>query len=268
MCLEPTGAGTTQSTGLVLEPCTGISAQQWMAVPDGWVWNVNSGMCLSDPNASTTNGTQLVITPCTGATQQTWRLPPFRPSAGVLANNVAGECADNSGNTKAVIWACNSTAAQQWVDGNDANIRTVSGLCMTLSGGATANNTPITLGTCASAADQQWAVGPDGWILSTDADLYLSDNSASTTNGTQLIVAACNGSTQQHWKQPPDTAPWAPHGVTVTAGAGSATVSWTPASAGGDPLSGYTVTAEEWMVCYAPFWSAPVRLRSWPENRH
>jgi RHS repeat-associated protein len=243
LCLEPAGAGTTQSTGLVLEPCSGISAQHWLAGPDGWVWNVNSGMCLSDPNASTTNGTQLVITPCTGATQQTWRLPPLRPSAGTLANNVAGECADNSGNTKAVIWACNSTAAQQWVDGNDANIRTVSGLCLTLTGGATVNNTPIALATCASAADQEWAVGPDGWILSTDSDLCLSDNSASTTNGTQLIVAACNGSTQQHWGQPPDTAPWAPRGVTVTAGAGSATVSWTPVSTGGDALSGYTVTA-------------------------
>jgi chitinase len=43
---------------------------------------------------------------------------------------------------------------------------------------------------------------------------------------------------------PPPTAPGAPTGVTAVAGAGSATVSFTPpASDGGDPVTSYTVTA-------------------------
>jgi RHS repeat-associated protein len=246
LCLEPAGAGTTQNTGLVLENCTGITAQEWAAGPTGWLWNINAGMCASDPNASTTNGTQLIIAGCGSNTQQTWRLPPVRPNAGVLANGVSGECADNSGGTKAVIWSCNSTGAQQWVLGNDGNIRTVSGLCLQLSGGSTSVNTVIALAACGGAADEQWAAGPGpaSWITSTDANLCLSDPNASTTNGTQLIIAGCSSTaSQQHWKPPATTAPWTPTGVSATAAAGAATVSWTPASGGGDPLTGYTVTA-------------------------
>lgn len=241
---------TTAATSLALQTCSGATSQEWDAGPTGWVWNVGAQMCMSDFGAATTNGSKIVITGCSATAQQSWRLPPNRINSGVLANGIAGECADNSGGTKAVIWSCNNTGAQQWAIGNDANIRTLaaSPLCWTLSGGSTASSTPITLTPCAGNIDQEFAQGPaaNPWVTSVDgaaAGLCVSDPQGSTTNGTQLLITACNTNPQQDWPLPPTTAPWTPAAVTATAGAASVTVSWTPASTGGDTLTGYTITA-------------------------
>jgi RHS repeat-associated protein len=241
LCAEPSGAGTTQNTVIVLESCSGITAQDWAVGPDGWVWNVNAAMCLSDPNASTTNGTQLVIAACNGSTQQDWQAPPSLDPAGQVASGVTGECADYA-SPAAVISGCSSTNAD-FKFRNDGTIRT-AGLCLGPSGGATAVNTPMVVETCTGATGDVWAVGPDGWVWDIAAGLCLSDPNASTVSGTQLIIATCNGKPQQTWTAPPTTVPAAPEAVAATAGNAQATVSWlAPWSDGGTPVTSYTVTA-------------------------
>lgn len=245
LCAQATAAAPS----LVLQSCTAAASQRWAAGPNGWIWNIGASLCLSDIDARTANGSQIAVTTCATNPQQSWRLPPQRINSGVLANGISGECADNSGGTKAVIWSCDNSGAQQWAIGNDANIRTLSNLCWTLNGGATAASTPIALTTCGGGIDQEFAQGPaiNPWITSVDgaaAGLCVSDPNASTTNGTQLLITGCNNTNpQQDWPLPPTTAPWTPAGVTATAGAASAAVSWTPASTGGDALTGYTITA-------------------------
>jgi RHS repeat-associated protein len=241
---------TSSATGLVLESCSGATDQQWATGPDGWVLNVGVQDCLSDIGASTTNGTQIVITGCSSNAQQSWRPPPSRINSGVITSGVSGVCANDSAGTKAEIAACDASADEQWQIGNDANIRTqaASAVCWTLDDGDTSSGTSIVLASCGSA-DQEFAEGPADapWITSVDgaaAGLCVTDPGGSATAGTQLDIASCSsGSTSQRWALPPTTVPWTPTGVSVTAGTASAAISWTPASEGGDPVTGYTVTA-------------------------
>lgn len=160
--------------------------------------------CMSDFGAATTNGSKIVIVRCSANSQQSWRLPSARINSGVVANGIAGECADNSVWHKAVTWAFNNSGAQQRAIGNDANIRTLAAtpMCWTLAGGATTAGTPIALSACGAGIDQEFAQGPgiNPWVTSVDgaaAGLCITDPSASTTNGTQLQITNCDTVPQQ-----------------------------------------------------------------------
>lgn len=249
-CLEPSGAGTAGGTGLVIETCDNTSAQQWAVGPNGWIWNVNAAKCASDPSAATTNGTQLIITGCASPlnAQQTWRPPQALSPAGALTSEVSGECADNSGGTKMVIFSCNGTGAEIWTVNNDGTIRTHDGLCAALSGGSTASGTLVVLGACTGTVAQQWAVGPAGsWVTAVAAQssqYCLTDPSNSMAGLTQLDIVACSGATGQTWTLPPTTLPSAPGGVAAAPGDGQASVTWVaPWSDGGSPITSYMVTA-------------------------
>lgn len=250
LCLQPSGAGTAQSTVLVIETCASTTAQQWAVGPDGWVWNANAAMCASDPNAATTNGTQLIIEGCASPlnAQQTWRVPQPLSPAGALTSGVSGECADNNGGSKGVIYSCNGTSAEIWTVDDDGTIRTHDGLCVTLTGGSTSSGTLVALGSCTGALSQEWAVGPGGaWltaVATAGSEYCLTDPSNSTTGLTQLDIAACSGASGQTWTLPPTTVSAAPGGVAATPGDEQATVSWvTPWSDGGSSVTSYTVTA-------------------------
>jgi len=253
LCLEPSGAGTAQNTGLVIETCvSGTTAQEWAAGPDGWVWNVNAAKCAADPDGTTTNGTQLSIAGCASplSTQQTWRVPGTLAPDGALTSGVSGKCADDSSSSttagnKIDSYTCNSSGAQDWTLAADGELQVLAN-CATIA--ATTADSLVELEPCTDAVTQKWAVGPSGaWVEATDAgtsQLCLSDPSNSTTNGTQLEIIACAGDTGQDWAPASTTVPATVTGVTVTAGAGSATVSWTPPiSAGGESITGYVVTA-------------------------
>lgn len=120
----------------------------------GALVGVGSGRCLDVPNGSTTNGTQPIIWNCSGATNQRWT------SSGQTLQAL-GKCldapTDAAPGVKAQLWDCSGGANQQWSLNADGTVRNVQyGLCLDVSGNATANGSPVILWTCTGAANQRW----------------------------------------------------------------------------------------------------------------
>ncbi|MGO4533902.1 ricin-type beta-trefoil lectin domain protein [Leifsonia sp. 2MCAF36] len=75
-CLDIVGNGTANFTKVELWGCNhAVGGQQWVARPDGSLYNPQSGRCLDDPAAVTTDGTQLQIYDCNGLSTQVWHMP-------------------------------------------------------------------------------------------------------------------------------------------------------------------------------------------------
>ncbi|WP_203825919.1 RICIN domain-containing protein [Actinoplanes palleronii] len=113
-----------------------------------------SGRCLDVPNGSTANGTQPIIWDCSGATNQRWTYDGQTLQA-------VGKCLDAptgaTAGTKAQLWACSGATNQRWAFTSGATIRNAaSGLCLDVSGNATANGTTTILWTCTGSANQLW----------------------------------------------------------------------------------------------------------------
>jgi alpha-galactosidase len=114
-----------------------------------------SSRCLDDPMSATTNGTQPIIWDCSGAANQRW-------AVGGGAIRVLGKCLDapigaNPG-AKVQLWDCNGGSNQQWTVNTDGTVGGVaSGLCLDVTGNATANGTLTDLSICGNAANQRWA---------------------------------------------------------------------------------------------------------------
>jgi beta-glucosidase len=162
----------------------------------------------------------------------------------MVTSGITGLCLDDfqsgTGNgNKVDINTCNASTAQVWTTAADGTVRAF-GKCLQVTGGGTASGTTVELDACVTgSAAQQWAVGPDGWVLNPASGKCLTDPGNTTTDSTQQQIAACAGATGQKWALPSTTAPAAPTAISVTAGAGSATLAWTPpASTGGPPLTG------------------------------
>jgi RHS repeat-associated protein len=249
-CLDIKGAGTTNGSLIDLYTCVGQANQQWKAGSNNSLVNPVSGMCLSDPNASTTNGTQLIIAPCNGQTQQRWRTPSSGLApAGALSSGLSGKCLDDASaastdGNKVDISSCTGGPGQDWTVQADGTVR-VFGKCLDVKGAGTANSTLVDLYTCNGQANQIWEAGPPGYLVNPASGKCLDDPGSSTTNGTQLNIYTCvGGAANEVWTLPTTTVPAVPASVKVTAGAGSAALTWTPPSAaGGSALTGYTITA-------------------------
>jgi lysophospholipase L1-like esterase len=113
-----------------------------------------SGRCLDVPGSSTTNGTQPIIWDCSGGANQRW-------TADGQTLRSLGKCLDSpSGATagaKAQLWDCTGAANQRWTLNSDGTVRNApSGLCLDVSGNATANGTVVILWTCTAGANQRW----------------------------------------------------------------------------------------------------------------
>jgi len=114
-----------------------------------------SSRCLDDPMSATANGTQPIIWDCSGAPNQRWAA-----SGGTI--RVLGKCLDApigaAPGAKVQLWDCNGGSNQQWTINTDGTVRGVaSGLCLDVTGNATANATLVDLWTCGNAANQRWA---------------------------------------------------------------------------------------------------------------
>jgi lysophospholipase L1-like esterase len=113
-----------------------------------------SGRCLDVPNGSTANGTQPIIWDCSGGANQRWTYDGQTLRA-------LGRCLDSptgaTAGAKAQLWACSGAANQRWTFTSGGTIRnSQSGLCLDVSGNATANGTAVALWTCTNAPNQLW----------------------------------------------------------------------------------------------------------------
>ncbi|GAA4607697.1 lysophospholipase L1-like esterase [Actinoplanes octamycinicus] len=113
-----------------------------------------SGRCLDVPNGSTANGTQPIIWDCSGAANQQWAYD------GQTLRSV-GKCLDSptgaTAGAKAQLWDCSGAANQRWTFVSGSTIRNAqSGLCLDVSGNATANGTAVILWTCTNSPNQLW----------------------------------------------------------------------------------------------------------------
>lgn len=134
--------------------------------------------------------------------------PPVTGNSGTALTGVAsGRCIEAAGGgtangTRAQIWDCNGSAAQQWhyvngqlrVYGNptkclDADAGTLSG-----------NGTKVQVWDClGDSSNQQWTARSDGSIVSVGSGRCLDATDGGTANGTLLQLYDCNGTGAQRW---------------------------------------------------------------------
>lgn len=113
-----------------------------------------SGRCLDVPGSNTANGVQPIIWDCSGRPNQQWTV------SGQSIQSL-GKCLDaptGAGpGSKAQIWTCSGAANQRWnLNANGTISNQGTGLCLDVSGNATANGTPVILWSCTAAANQRW----------------------------------------------------------------------------------------------------------------
>lgn len=116
-----------------------------------------SGRCLDVPGSNTANGVQPIIWDCNGRPNQQWTV------SGQAIQSL-GKCLDAptgaTPGSKVQLWACSGAANQRWsLNGNGTVSNPGSGLCLDVSGNATANGTPVILWSCTAAANQRWTRG-------------------------------------------------------------------------------------------------------------
>ncbi|HEY4460529.1 MAG TPA: ricin-type beta-trefoil lectin domain protein [Pseudonocardiaceae bacterium] len=138
----------------------------------------------------------LVITPGTGTGPG---------PTGPVTSGMSGKCLDDFGGTitngtKADIWDCDNTIAQNWTLANGT--LQIQGACLDVVGaGSTADGTLVDVWGCNGGSNQQWSA-QNGELVNPASGKCLDDPKLSTTNGTQLEIWDCNGGPNQLWTLP------------------------------------------------------------------
>ena len=207
----PASNGGSAITGYVVTPFIGAAAQT----------PVNVGNVTSTVVTGLANGTaytfRVATTNALGTGAQSAASAPATPQPTVPAAPTAVTAA--GGNTQVAV---------AWTAPADNGGSAITGYVVTPFIGA-APQTPVNVGIVTSTT----VTGL------TNGTAYTFRVAAVNAVGTGTQSAASNAATPQT----PATVPGAPTGVTATAGAGSAQVSWTaPASNGGSPVTSYVVT--------------------------
>ena len=137
--------------------------------------------------------------------------------AGPVKLDLGGKCLNDVGNsaangTRAEIWKCNGSAAQQWTYVQDGTLR-IHGKCLVPPGSSPASGAKVQLATCTGAPVQQWwltyprsisssLAAIPVTLLSPATGMCLSDPGWSTKNGTRVVIGSCNGNKNQAWTPP------------------------------------------------------------------
>ncbi|WP_371476848.1 ricin-type beta-trefoil lectin domain protein [Kitasatospora sp. NBC_00315] len=176
------------------------AASKGIALLSYWSQNRDNGGCAGSTAASGT---------CSGVSQNTGDFArTFQPftsgtgGTGPVTSGVAGKCLDDfagasANGTKADLWDCNGTPAQQWtISGN--TLRT-NGKCLDITNNATTNGSLAELWDCNGGANQTWQTGANGSLVNPASGRCLDDPGFATANGTQLDIWDCNGGANQRW---------------------------------------------------------------------
>jgi Ricin-type beta-trefoil lectin domain len=113
LCLDDSGAGTTDGTHVQIWGCNGTSAQQWTIESNGTIQT--QGGCLDVSGSGTSNGTVVQWWGCDNTGAQQWQVGADNS----LINPESGKCLDDpdattTTGTQLQIYTCNSTNAQNW----------------------------------------------------------------------------------------------------------------------------------------------------------
>jgi beta-glucanase (GH16 family) len=151
------------------------------------------------PNGATASGGQMNVDYVA-----VYNKSPGGGSSGQVASGMSGKCLDDFGGstadgTKADLWDCNGTPAQQWTY-SGGTLQT-GGKCLDITGAGTTNGTPAELWDCNGGGNQQWTA-ENGTLVNPASGKCLDDPGFNTTNGTQLDIWTCDGGVNQKWTLP------------------------------------------------------------------
>lgn len=137
----------------------------------------------------------LSVTPGSGTSQ---------PPTGQITSGISGKCLDDytgsvTSGTKADIWDCNPTGAQQWTF--TGGTLQVNGKCLDITAAGTGNGSLAEIWDCNNGANQQWEPR-NGALVNPASGRCLDDPASSTANGTQLDIWDCDGGANQQWTLP------------------------------------------------------------------
>jgi hypothetical protein len=120
---------------------------------------------------------------------------------GQISLDFGGKCLDDLAN-KAVLWTCQSGAAQQWTLATDGTIR-AKGACLDVQGSGGYLGQGVRLWHCAGgSARETWAAGTAGELINAASGLCLGDASRSTANGYQPTLVTCRVASAEVWVLP------------------------------------------------------------------
>ncbi|HEV2639910.1 MAG TPA: glycoside hydrolase family 19 protein [Actinocrinis sp.] len=118
--------------------------------------------------------------------------------AGLCLDDYAASSADG---TKADVYTCNGTGAQQWTV-TSGNTLQINGKCLDITGASTTDGALIELWDCNGGGNQVWQAQGNGELLNPASGKCLDDPGFATAPGTQLDLWDCNGGANQIWGLP------------------------------------------------------------------
>jgi hypothetical protein len=120
---------------------------------------------------------------------------------GQIRLDLGGKCLDDLAN-KAVLWTCQSGAAQQWTLATDGTIR-AEGACLDVQGSGGYQGQGVRLWHCAGgSARETWAPGTAGELINAASGLCLGDAGGPAANGHQPTLVTCRISSAEVWVLP------------------------------------------------------------------
>ncbi|MEU4193577.1 ricin-type beta-trefoil lectin domain protein [Kribbella sp. NPDC026611] len=112
-----------------------------------------ANQCMDVYQAATADGTPAILYTCKGSANQLWTPSPEDGTVRTL-----GKCLDARG-TAATLWTCDGSMPQKWTPRTDGTlVNRATGLCLTPTGGASANGTRLIVATCSTAVSQKWVL--------------------------------------------------------------------------------------------------------------
>lgn len=171
-CLDSAGPPSGSGTQLVINPCTGVSTQNW--VVRRMELELSSGsnhLCAAVEGSKTANGTPVIAFSCSGAFNDEWNYVNYQ-IYGIGTANGATTCltaASLAMGALVELSDCTGSTTQNWavVSGSTYGlpasytlvVEAAIGLCLDSAGGPkTGGGTQLIINTCAATSSQNWVM--------------------------------------------------------------------------------------------------------------